>query len=626
MADLINFDLFSVANVSQAVKDQVIEQYIDKNEKQLKVIDNISRVNLFVGANNSGKSRLLRENFHNRQFNFADLGDLDITGIEHEMNRRYDNLDCKKLKEEFDQIDKESKSEIVEFILDKTSRIRIEQNSMTPIEQLTRYLFAVFTGKIKSNVKSNEKRVYIPTLRGVECFKQTMNSLKQITHEQGQYNSLKTTPEEQKALDVYIDQVETAYQVKTRKVYFKNNLNSDLSEIHTGESLYKDIQRKLLGKKVEREKIKAFEQFLKEHFFENKEISLIPNMSEKYLWVNIEGEKDDRELHNLGDGIKHLIVITYKMFMCKDEETFFFIEEPELNLHPSLQRKLIEVMLSPIFAKQQFFITTHSNHLLDLTLDYNNLSVYKFKKIKLEDAEKVMFTRVRKGDNSLLQELGVKASSVFLSNCTIWVEGITDRLFIRKYLELYQSDLNGNQLLKEDIDYAFVEYGGSNITHWNFTDTDNKELINAPSLNKNIFLIADNDFPKEDTAKDSRHKRFAKTLRENYYKLPVREIENLVSVKVLKKIIIDREGNARVLDNITITEDMYKERYIGEFIDDVIPNRKKKYTKQDGNILYDKKEFCHSALNHLESYDDLSKNAKELAGKVYDFINGHKNV
>jgi predicted ATPase len=44
------------------------------------------------------------------------------------------------------------------------------------------------------------------------------------------------------------------------------------------------------------------------------------------------------------------------MFVHKDEETTFFIEEPELNLHPSLQRKLIEVMLSPAFGKQQFFI------------------------------------------------------------------------------------------------------------------------------------------------------------------------------------------------------------------------------------------------------------------------------
>ncbi len=40
-------------------------------------------------------------------------------------------------------------------------------------------------------------------------------------------------------------------------------------------------------------------------------------------------------------------------------------------------------------------------------------------------------------DRDLLASLGVKPSSVYLANCTIWVEGITDRLYITKYMEKY---------------------------------------------------------------------------------------------------------------------------------------------------------------------------------------------
>jgi len=46
-----------------------------------------------------------------------------------------------------------------------------------------------------------------------------------------------------------------------------------------------------------------------------------------------------------------------------------------------MQRKLIEVYSKSEFEKVQYFITTHSNHLLDITLDFDkNISTYSFEK------------------------------------------------------------------------------------------------------------------------------------------------------------------------------------------------------------------------------------------------------
>jgi predicted ATP-dependent endonuclease of OLD family len=46
-----------------------------------------------------------------------------------------------------------------------------------------------------------------------------------------------------------------------------------------------------------------------------------------------------------------------------------------------MQRKLIEVYSQKEFKSVQYFITTHSNHLLDITLDFDkNISTYSFKK------------------------------------------------------------------------------------------------------------------------------------------------------------------------------------------------------------------------------------------------------
>ncbi|MBY2445730.1 hypothetical protein KWX03_17860 [Clostridioides difficile] len=40
------------------------------NEYKLDRIDNLSKVNIFVGANNSGKSRFLRTIFNSNSFNY----------------------------------------------------------------------------------------------------------------------------------------------------------------------------------------------------------------------------------------------------------------------------------------------------------------------------------------------------------------------------------------------------------------------------------------------------------------------------------------------------------------------------------------------------------------------------
>src|SRR5690606_38667289 len=140
-------------------------------------------------------------------------------------------------------------------------------------------------------------------------------------------------------------------------------------------------------------------------------------------------------------------------------------------------------------------ITTHSNHLLDLTLDIQHVSVYTFKRNgDLDGVPQFVFENVDNDSSEVLRLLGVRNSSVFLTNCTIWVEGITDRIYLRRYLELYISRLN-RKIFKEDIHYSFVEYGGSNITHWSFLSESDESIPNiiVDRLCGKLFLITDRD-------------------------------------------------------------------------------------------------------------------------------------
>ena len=76
--------------------------------------------------------------------------------------------------------------------------------------------------------------------------------------------------------------------------------------------------------------------------------------------------------------------MTYPLFFNKGKNLKIYIEEPDVYLHPGFQRILIETLLNTKgFEDFQYFFTTHSNHFLDMTLDYKEISVYKFTKEKV---------------------------------------------------------------------------------------------------------------------------------------------------------------------------------------------------------------------------------------------------
>lgn len=112
---------------------------------------------------------------------------------------------------------------------------------------------------------------------------------------------------------------------------------------------------------------------LSKTFFDEKEVALIPKVKDDVLTIKI-GDEKERPIYNLGDGIQSIILITLPLFLYLDiskvrnTNVLVFIEEPEIGLHPSLQRTLIETLLDKRFENFQFFFTTHSNHFLDMQL------------------------------------------------------------------------------------------------------------------------------------------------------------------------------------------------------------------------------------------------------------------
>jgi len=583
---------------------------VSNNNKEL---TNLSKINIFIGPNNSGKSKFLRGLFSNPNTEFKnesiDLIKINeaLSTFKNELNEFYETHKIMNTAE----IDIDQLNEIPYLSKNINFKNRFQYifqllhfnirhlNFKSNIPHITTENFDAFiSGAAAKCVEKitalqdfdiqqiNHQHIYIPTLRGLRGIDYDANS--RLLN--GRNN----------------------YLTRTKQDYF-SDLGDIENNIYTGLSLYEDVKKLLLGSSPDRDKIKEFETFISETFFDNKQFTIIPHINDNAVHVKI-GDEDDYPIYKLGDGIQSIIILTYPLFFNQNKNLCVFYEEPDLFLHPGFQRVFIETLNK--FPEVQFFMTTHSNHFLDMTLDYNSISVYTFQK---KEKKEFIIENVKNDDNNILELLGVKNSSVFLSNCTIWVEGITDRIYLRKYLDLLQK--NENKIYSEDIHYSFVEYGGGNITHWSFlkdSDPINKN-IDVKKLCGKLFLISDKD-GAENNKKAKRHDELRKNLQNRYYCLKAREIENLLDEKVITSTL--KELNSKDYNSISfekIKYENYKNEPLGEFIDKNIKGLSRKYKAESGTIKY-KVEFAKAAVNQMNSFNDLTEEAKSLTKKLYEFI------
>lgn len=604
-----------------------------KNEYNTDELDNLSKVNIFIGPNNSGKSRLLRNIYQEKTYDFlpSDFNYKAINTITREYNRlkkenfkafiigKPSNIDSSFYSDipelKYIQINTDYKSSISQWInnfskmtenvkeaIRTNNRLGNSSKAIEFFEYASQDLFRDIQNEISkySRKQYSFKKLYIPTLRGLRPFQ----------HE--------------------IDY----YKERTMKDYFKN---SDDNSIFTGLGMYQQLKEHLFGDLKKRNTIKQFKNFLSNIFFEGEEITLIPRIDSDVVYIKI-GNEEEYPIFHQGDGIQQLIILTFQLYLLKDEHAIVYIEEPELYLHPGLQRKFIEFLTDDTFKKLQTFFTTHSNHFLDMTLDFNHISVYKFSKTVEKDdtantIAKFSIENSSNEDRNLLEILGVKNSSVFLTNCTIWVEGVTDRLYFRKYLEIFQKDQkqkdSNHKIFEEDKHYSFVEYSGNNITHWSFLNDDD-ESIDVDSLCGKLFLISDKDENKED-----RHEKLTEKLGDRYYCLKCREIENLLTPEVLVNVI---KSYGESDENITIpsSQSAYKIAKLGEYIEDTIlkdksktkrktKNKERPYSSESGTIK-DKIPFAKNAIKNINTIDDLSDEAKDICEKIYNFIKSNNTM
>ncbi|KGL61824.1 ATPase AAA [Polaribacter sp. Hel1_85] len=422
------------------------------------------------------------------------------------------------------------------------------------------------------------------------------------------------------------------------KETIKKNYQIDKA-VYTGLEIHKNVHDLKTSGIKNRGKIKKFENFLSNNFFNNKTIEITANPSNNELLFSIDGE--EYPVHNLGDGIQSLIILLFPIYTA-DKNDWIFIEEPEMNLHPGLQRVFIETLLNDEYLNSKkliYFFTTHSNHFLDTSIQSDNISIFQFE--KQEDNTFFIKNNI-KPDKEVLDILGVNTSSVFLANTSLWIEGPTDRKYISKFLKLYCNH-KGLQPLKEDIDFAFFEYGGNLIEHYLFDEKEEfdeeevREKINTFALSSKTFLLADNDNVKKGTKKDSRRIALNKLSDDNdnftYQNTVVTEIENLLPKKVVQDFmseLLKSESNILKAKKGRFDRKEYKNIGLGKFYETFFKNKKipqkdcRAFKAESGTLKNDYKiKLASFVVDSEYTYSDLIEDNKELKTiieNLYNFI------
>lgn len=204
-------------------------------------------------------------------------------------------------------------------------------------------------------------------------------------------------------------------------------------------------------------------------------------------------DTDYLPLESLGTGLTELVILA-AVVACNTGK-IICIEEPEIHLHPALQARFIEYLLSD--DANRFIVTTHSPTIINAP----GVQVAHVSKKNGVSSCQQLNGMVLARD--LLDDLGGRASDLLQSNYVVWVEGPSDRIYVDYWIGKWAEENSVH--LVEGIHYSIMLYGGKLLNALDAVPSDsNEKLISLFRINTHFCILMDSD-------KKSKNTRLGKT-------------------------------------------------------------------------------------------------------------------
>ena len=256
-------------------------------------------------------------------------------------------------------------------------------------------------------------------------------------------------------------------------------------------------------------------------FFIDKEFKGVIYNNKTGIWdFPVKTINDIVDIDDLSDGEKEIIMTYANIHKNKFNNSIILIDEPELHLNASLERKIIDHLKGIVELNNQIWIATHSPEVIN-SVDYDFL----FNLNPRVENHAISISNER-DFYQLLEDLGVTKSQMVREGMKfVFVEGPTDETFLR----LFAKKINKNNNFDSNA-IEFVSLKGYDRYH--LVRSEILEKINRSPIS--FFLILDkHQWTDEEISKlevDIGHT--------NYYILEKYEIENyLIDKKAIIKII-----------------------------------------------------------------------------------------
>lgn len=247
----------------------------------------------------------------------------------------------------------------------------------------------------------------------------------------------------------------------------------------------------------------------------------------------------ESDILSCGTGYQSMIILSileaYVELAQKKTEYILVIEEPEVYLHPSLQRKMIDTLLM-ISLNNQVIFSSHS------PITIGKMERHQIKLVKREDGEATISDIVV---SEVIEELGICADDILVNKGIIFVEGQDDKSVVECILNKIHPGAS------EEINVLVTG------TCENLKFFANAELLINNRFDIPFLIIRDSDGMNV----EQRKKELLEDVKKIGRDLAEKQIENLEeSVFIVSKYSI--EGyfiNEKILGNTGINSGLLKE-------------------------------------------------------------------